>query len=239
MNRPDPRDLHPLIWLWSIPLPLVIHLSARQIDSDNRFFPTWIESESGLIENATAVLLLPATVLAIVLAVRCYGQFGRMFSVWFAGFALMCFGFAGEEVSWGQHWLGWSSPEYFAEYNRQGETNFHNLNIHFGRVVKTLLTLVIIIGGLILPLTRRAQAREAVSPRRWSAAIVPTLVCVPAAAFVFGVRLVERCKTWFDLEWSLLDVNLKELQELYIAIFLLIYVWSVYKRYGSASTATT
>ena len=68
---------------------------------------------------------------------------------------------------------------------------------------------------------------------------MPTLVCVPAAAFVFGVRLVERCKTWFDLEWSLLDVNLKELQELYIAIFLLIYVWSVYKRYGSASTATT
>ena len=198
MNRPDPRDLHPLIWLWSIPLPLVIHLSARQIDSDNRFFPTWIESESGLIENATALLLLPATVLAIVLAVRCYGQFGRMFSVWFAGFALMCFGFAGEEVSWGQHWLGWSSPEYFAE-----------------------------------------QTREGVSPRRWSAAIVPTLVCVPAAAFVFGVRLVERCKTWFDLEWSLLDVNLKELQELYIAIFLLIYVWSVYKRYGSASTATT
>ena len=129
------------------------------------------------------MLLLPATVLAIVLAVRCYGQFGRMFSVWFAGFALMCFGFAGEEVSWGQHWLGWSSPEYFAEYNRQGETNFHNLNIHFGRV--------------------------------------------------------ERCKTWFDLEWSLLDVNLKELQELYIAIFLLIYVWSMYKRYGSASTATT
>jgi len=238
MTRPDPRDLHPLIWLWSIPLPLVIHLSARQIDSDNRFFPTWIESESGLIENATALLLLPATVLAIVLAVRCYAQFGRMFAVWFAGFALMCFGFAGEEVSWGQHWLGWSSPEYFAEYNRQGETNFHNLNIHFGRVVKTLLTLVIIIGGLILPLTRRAQAREALSPRRWSAAVVPTLVCVPAAAFVFGVRLVERCKTWFDLEWSLLDVNLKELQELYIAMFLLIYVWAAYKRYGSASTVT-
>ena len=54
---------------------------------------------------------------------------------------------------------------------------------------------------------------------------------------MFGVRLVERCKTWFDLEWHLLAVNLKELQELYIAIFLLIYVWSVYKRRGAASAA--
>ncbi len=237
MLRSDPRDLHPLIWLWSIPLPFVIHLSTRQLDPDKHFFSVWIESESGLIENATALLLLPATVLAVIVALRCYARFGRMFSVWFVGFALMCFGFAGEEVSWGQHWLGWSSPEYFAEYNRQGETNFHNLNIHFGRVVKSLLTLAIIVGGLILPFMRRRPAREAAPRWCWVTALVPTLVCVPAAAFVFGVRLVERCKTWFDLEWSLLDVNLKEQQELYIAIFLLVYVWSVYKRYGSASAA--
>ncbi len=237
MVRSEPRDLHPLIWLWSLPLPLLIHLSARQLDPDNRFFSVWIESESGVIENATALLLLPATVLALMLALRAHEQFGRMFSIWFGAFALMCFGFAGEEVSWGQHWLGWSSPEYFAEYNRQGETNFHNMNIHFGRVVKTLLTLAIIVGGLILPLMRRGQPRAVARPERWKDALVPTLVCVPAAAFVFGVRLVERCKTWFDLEWRLLDVNLKELQELYIAIFLLVYVWSAYKRYASACAA--
>ncbi|MGR9089689.1 MAG: hypothetical protein ACU85U_03800 [Gammaproteobacteria bacterium] len=237
MGRSEVRDLHPLIWLWSIPVPLLIHLSARQLDPDNRFFSTWIESESGLIENATALLLLPATALAITLAFRCHQQFGRAFFIWFAGFAIMCFGFAGEEVSWGQHWLGWNSPEYFAENNRQGETNFHNLNIHFGRVVKTLLTLAIIVGGLILPLRRRGKSHDVASSRRWSVALLPTLVCVPAAAFVFGVRLVERCKTWFDLDWRLLDVNLKELQELYIAIFLLIYVWSMYKRHGAASAA--
>ncbi len=237
MSRTDVSGLHPLIWLWSIPVPLIVHLSARQLDPDNRYFSTWIESESGLIENATALLLLPATVLAVMLAFRCHQRFGRAFFIWFAGFALMCFGFAGEEVSWGQHWLGWSSPEYFAENNRQGETNFHNLNIHFGRVVKTLLTLAIIVGGLILPLTRRARSIDSTNPARWSDAILPTRICVPAAAFVFGVRLVERCKTWFDLEWRLLDVNLKELQGLYIAIFLLIYVWSGYRRYGSASAA--
>lgn len=234
MVRSEPGDLHPVIWLWSIPLPLVIHLCARQLDPGDRFFSVWIESESGLIENTTVLLLLPATVLAITLALRCRERLGPMFCAWFAAYALMCFGFAGEEASWGQHWLGWASPEYFAQYNRQGETNFHNLNIHFGRVVKSLLTLAIIVGGLIMPLMRREESRAAASPAHWRVALVPTFVCVPAAAFVFGVRLVERCKTWFDLEWRLLDVNLKELQELYIAIFLLIYVWSAYKRYAQA-----
>jgi len=231
------RDLNPLIWLWSLPLPLLIHLTTRQLDPENRFFSTWIESESGFIENATTLLLLPATVFASLLALRYYRRFGPAFLIWFCGVAAVCFGFAGEEASWGQHWVGWTSPEYFADNNRQGETNFHNLNIHFGRVVKTVLTIAIIVGGLIIPLSGRRRVDVAPLPLRFVDAITPTMVCVPAAAFVFGVRLVERCKTWFDIEWALLAVNLKELQELYIAIFLLIYVWSLRTRLASSDTA--
>ena len=112
------------------------------------------------------------------------------------------------------------------ENNRQGETNFHNINIHFGRIVKTILTLVIIIGGLILPFRHSKRAYESISMQRFADVVTPARVCVPTAAFVLGVRLVERFKTWFDLEWDFIAVNLKESQELYIALFLLIYVWS-------------
>lgn len=234
MTRAEISDLNPAIWLWSIPLPLMIHVATRHIDPEDRFFSTWIESEAGFIENATTLLLIPATVFGTILAVRFYHRYGSFFFFWFAGFSLMCLGFAGEEVSWGQHWIGWMSPGYFAEHNRQGETNFHNLNIHFGRVVKTLLTLAIIIGGLILPLKRRRPTGPATD---LFDVLVPTMVCVPAAAFVFGVRLVERLKTWFDSEWALLAVNLKELQELYIAIFLLVYVWSLRTRLNSLPAA--
>jgi hypothetical protein len=226
MSVSDVRDLPRSIWLWCVPLPLLIHLSMRQLDTKGDIFAKWIESESGFIENATALLLIPATIFALSVALRLYRQFGIAYLIWFTSVAVVCLGFAGEEISWGQHWLGWDSPDYFVENNRQGETNFHNLNIHLGRVVKSVLTLAIIVGGLIMPFRRRVRSPERTGiPRFWDV-VTPTLVCVPAAAFVLGVRLIERFKTWFDLDWGIIAVNLKESQELYIAIFLLIYAWS-------------
>ena len=228
MSEATTHDLHRSIWLWCVPLPLLIQLSAWQLDKHGDFFARWIESESGLVENATAILLIPAVILAIGIGFKLIRRSGPLYAMWFFGVALICFGFAGEEVSWGQHWLGWDSPEYFVENNRQGETNFHNLNIHFGRVVKSLLTLAIVVGGLIIPLRRSAPAGFAkqTSFQRFLRFITPTRVCIPAAAFVLGVRLIERSKTWFELDWDFIAVNLKESQELYIALFLLIYVWS-------------
>ena len=234
MNAGKPRDLPRSIWLWCVPLPLLIHLGARQMDVRGDFFSVWIESESGLIENATALLLIPAMVFALTLALRFYRQYEVAYLLWFISVALVCFGFAGEEISWGQHWLGWNSPEYFLENNRQGETNIHNLNIHFGRVVKSILTLAIIVGGLIMPFRQRAQPWDRRGFRRFLDQVAPTIVCVPSAAFVLGIRLIERCKTWFALDWAIIAVNLKELQELYIALFFLIYLWSVRVRADDA-----
>ncbi len=226
----ETADLHRSVWLWCIPLPLLIQLGARQLCPQGEFFSKWIESESGLIENLTAVLLIPATIFAVGLALRFYRQLGIIYLFWFFLVALVCFGFAGEEISWGQHWLGWQSPDYFVAHNRQGETNFHNLNIHLGRIIKSILTLAIIVGGLIMPFRRRMRSHEYTAKERFLDVVTPTVVCVPAAAFVFGVRLIERFKTWFDLDWSIIAVNLKESQELYIALFLLIYVLSARAR---------
>lgn len=228
MTKTTDHDLPTVLWLWVMPLPIMIQLVAHQLDPDDRFFSRWIESESGIIENATAILLLPAVYFSLVAGVRFFRRHGPVYLLWFFGFAAMCFGFAGEEISWGQHWIGWQSPEFFVENNRQGETNFHNVNIHFGRVVKSLLTLAIIIGGLIMPLRRRKRVAQGSQNSSFWDIVTPTMVCVPAAVFVFGVRLVERFKTWFDLDWAILAVNLKESQELYIAIFLLVYAWWAY-----------
>ncbi len=46
-----------------------------------------------------------------------------LYLVAIAGFVFLI----GEEVSWGQRFLGWSTPEELAALNRQGETNLHNL----------------------------------------------------------------------------------------------------------------
>ncbi|MGR8947560.1 MAG: hypothetical protein ACU84Q_05895 [Gammaproteobacteria bacterium] len=216
------------VWLWSLPLPFVIHLLAGALDQDRVFFDRWIESELGFIENLTVLVLVPATLLFLHTAVRFWRCTRTGVALWFALAALVCVGFGGEEASWGQHWFGWESPDYFEENNRQGETNFHNLDIQVGRTVKAILTLGIIIGGLILPLARKPA--EAVASGSFIDAVLGTRSCVPAAFWVFFVRLIERLKTWFDIEWMILAVNLKELQELYIALFLFVYAWAMKKR---------
>ncbi len=48
-----------------------------------------------------------------------------MFAVTLIG-ALGSLYIAGEEMSWGQHFFHWNTPEYWAEVNRQQETNLHN-----------------------------------------------------------------------------------------------------------------
>src|SRR6185437_12681351 len=40
---------------------------------------------------------------------------------------LGCIYTAGEEMSWGQHFFHWKTPEYWAMVNRQQETNLHNI----------------------------------------------------------------------------------------------------------------
>ncbi|MDX8410683.1 MAG: hypothetical protein R8K46_02255 [Mariprofundaceae bacterium] len=46
-------------------------------------------------------------------------------------FALFLLVIAGEEVSWGQHWIGFSTPEMIGRINVQGETNLHNIGSYW------------------------------------------------------------------------------------------------------------
>lgn len=65
--------------------------------------------------------------------------------------ALFCLFVAGEEFSWGQRLLGFSSPDYFLANNFQQEVNLHNLP---GAVVKPKWVLIFaLVGyGVLLPL---------------------------------------------------------------------------------------
>lgn len=242
MVRALKTDVPRLFSYWLIPVPIIVHLAAKFLDTDGKIFHRWIESEWGFIENGTVLLLIPAAVFMMIAAWRFWrvgdgaagnglqtpSSIGKLLALWFFLGAMVCIAFAGEEASWGQHWIGWESPEYFAENNRQGETNVHNLNKQLGRVVKTVLTIAIIIGGLILPLSR--GDRNLAGNATFMDFVQGSRVCIPVALFVFLVRLIERCKTWFDLDWAILAVNLKESQELYIAMFLFIYAWSIKRR---------
>jgi len=49
--------------------------------------------------------------------------------------------YLGEEISWGQHFFNWSSPEWFISNNNQNETNIHNISNIFDQLPRSLVLL--------------------------------------------------------------------------------------------------
>ncbi len=125
-------------------------------------FEYWIEEDS-FVEWATFGILLGMTVLAARRAMAFDPGGARR--VWIAAALLFLFG-AAEEISYGQRVVGWASPPWFLEHNRQQETNVHNLmwgHVNINKVVfGKWLTIVIALYLLVLPfLARRGTALRA------------------------------------------------------------------------------
>ena len=97
--------------------------------------------------------------------------------VWLGISALVLFG-AGEEISWGQRLVGWESPEWFLDHNKQNETNLHNLLVFGVNINKMVFAKLLGIGMLLylvaLPLAyrRRPRFREWIDRRA-----IPPLGC--------------------------------------------------------------
>ncbi len=137
----------------------------------------------GLAENGTVAFLLTGIILA-GMAISRRGAYPRGLTVFLALFMLVSFYFAGEEASWGQHWLGFKTPDSISKINKQHEFNLHNLQgarKYFNAEPKRLLVVAIIAGGIVAPLVMirwRRQISEKLAIVDW---IIPPPVFAIAA----------------------------------------------------------
>ena len=130
-------------------ISVIVHLR------DPVYFATVYAFEDKLVEYATSVFLLVASVVLFFNARGLLAQ-GRRGAALLTGFyGLLFFLGAGEEVSWGQRIFGWESGEFFQENNKQMETNFHNLVVGDLHLAKTLfgsmLTTIVLLYLVVLP----------------------------------------------------------------------------------------
>ncbi len=82
--------------------------------------------ENGVVEILQAIILL-ISLIYIIKFIYNYNKILRpelkiLSFLYLAGLAYYFF----EEISWGQHLFGWTSPEFFSKINSQNETNLHN-----------------------------------------------------------------------------------------------------------------
>lgn len=200
------------------------------LDPSGHLYRGLIEGEAGLIETLTVVLAAIGLVHALD-ALRRRAALPRRWLGW--GLALLALGFlyiAGEEASWGQHWFGWTTPEFWAAHNRQNETSLHNLALSADRVPKTLIAVLAAAGGVIWPLLRRRRHIR-LEPADWRYWLLPTDAVVPAAAVALGLRLIDRAIVWShaDEAWSW-QPDLTEMVEFCLVAFLVFYAASIDRR---------
>lgn len=225
------RDLPRWAYLWLALVPLGAELAARLAAGPAGLYRDIFGGERGLIENLTVLAFLWAAAAAIgsarIATAMRLGRCAPLLTV----FAAACLLLAGEELSWGQHWIGWKSPQFFQEQNFQRETNLHNLSSGVRFWLWRVAWIAVVLAGALLPVWLSLKGWQRREGGHWIGSLVPTMACVPAASVQAGVHAASGLVivTGFAPGGGR-GINWNETGELYFAIFLLIYASSLYMR---------
>ena len=226
-------------WLWLIaPLGLAAIL-VFVAHASPQFYERWLDDESRGLLSAAHVII---PVIAIVVAVRMLNlkmlRDAPWLCAWVAIAAVGAIYLAGEEASWGQHYIGWETPDAWSVLNDQGETNLHNISSWFDQKPRLILEIGIIVGGILVPIY--AYFRPAIRQSRF-AIILPPAICLPTALLAEISMGSERVIDLWD-GGQFIFSRASEVQETYFYFFILLYLLVLSRRiraYGYRSAPQT
>lgn len=212
------------LWLWFPPLLLILELGVRVYSG--AAYNRWFDTELGVVELATPL----ASALGVVAGIAACCHWKRLPTPWLRGWVVLvtlgCVYITGEELSWGQQLLGWATPESLMAVNDQGETNLHNTSSWFDQKPRMLLELFVLYGGIIHVLLQRGGVKKG----DWRIWFWPTYVCLPSALLAILVRMPDRLDKWFGIGPLPFAIRWSEPQEYYFALFLFLYLLSIWYR---------
>ena len=215
----------PLTWWLIAPLGFFcMRYAVARIEHRFTGLESWFLGELGIVENLTVAFLLLALISTLAV-LRLYGRHMHIVPrIFLAIYCLGCLYFAGEEASWGQHWFGWETGEYFQAVNDQRETNLHNTSVWFDRLPKGIVSLWIFVGGIVVPLCFYCKSLkiDCSKPGWW---LWPTWVCLPTAIFATIATWPSKIERYTG--WNFYFDEAQEIKELYIAYFILLYIVSL------------
>ena len=158
--------------------------------TDRYWFDLTYTAEDGFIEWMTILPLLVMIGITVKRLVKLYATRRPMFLLSLVIFMGLCIFAAGEELSWGQRFLGLESSEFFKANNAQKETNLHNL-VLAGKSVNLIVfsrLLIFIMAGYLVVLPILYQKRKSVKYKVDSLAIpIPKLYQIICFFLVFGL----------------------------------------------------
>lgn len=148
----------------------------------------------------------------------------------YALFAILAVFVALEELSYGQHLLGYEAPEWFQHHNKQDELNVHNLH---DNAASDGLRLVTNIGFpafcIALPLLYRGRSR-AWKPGHWTYYLLPRTELITLAGIAQLVTVPDKIP-FLPLDYYWTD-RLGELKEFYWSLTAIAYIRLIARRHN-------
>lgn len=142
---------------------------------------------------------------------------------WFSLMAIGGIYLGGEEASWGQHYAGWTTPDFWVGVNDQQETNLHNTSFLLDQYPRAILKVGIAIGALVIPWMLLNRPDKL--PRQFDF-IYPPLAMVPLALLVFATEIYNKLRG--EVSWTIVKlVRGGEFQETFISWCLVFYAFSL------------
>lgn len=234
------------IWLWLF-LPLFFWKTPYTLRFFNEdWYKLLVRGEMGMIENGTLLFLLVTVVVSLILFFKLKDFKFQVLRWWMLVFALGAFYFAGEEASWGQHFIGWATPDSWLNFvdNTQFETNIHNTGNKFVKNLvnegpRFMLGAMALIGGIVTPILVKFDKIKWTAKDLWYW-LFPTYVCMPSAILAIAVDLPIRIIFWQKYMETksvglptpeFFKTHTSESKECFLACFLMVYVCSILVRY--------
>lgn len=211
-DKPLPR----ILWLW-LPLGWMVIQLIMEFSLDDNTLDR-IHSENGpheLLQFAAAFIALVLSCLTL----KTMDRSNKWLVAWVGIATLGSLYISGEEISWGQTFLHWTTPEYWDTINNQQETNLHNTSSWLDQKPRWVLQAGIVVGGLLIPFLRRYK--PSALPDRFSVIYPPSTLAITAGLMVAVKLSHEIGKVAFGAN---LFFRNSEVVELYMFYFVMLYM---------------
>lgn len=193
---------------------------------------TTINSEYGLIENVTALLLLVAIVFFLMGLKNTKASWEK---IWILILVAGSFYFLGEELSWGYHFIGYHVDDKLKAINDHGETNLHNLkgywSVIFSTIPRQLLSIGVVVGGILgVWADRREDWPKTKSLRRMIPVGNTLFIAIAASLVSLPQKIMEQVLNKVPEIFELTEP--RELKECFLALFIALYAYIIWKRFN-------
>jgi hypothetical protein len=213
MEKPGEK----ILWLWVPVIWLAVQLLIEIVFS--RDVRLVIHSEYGPHELLEFIIITVAAVIACRTLKDMDLQASRPLAFWI-GLAAACTLYVSiEEISWGQTFFKWGTPEFWKDINRQHETNLHNNSDWFNQKPRALLEIGVIAGGVLIPLLKRFKPAWLI--RRFDLIYPSSLTSVTAGCYAAFKLTDHVARNYLGLHPF---ARPSEVQELYLYYFVLLYM---------------